>query len=133
MARQRSGGQYDPALVACLLEEPTLCACFTSLTPWNDVLALEPGPRPVLVGAQVEAAVRAIADFTDLRTPFMSGHSTAVAELCVVAGRTLRLSDTERSALRQAAYIHDVGTAAISVSIWDTGSAHITWALPQVA
>jgi HD-GYP domain-containing protein (c-di-GMP phosphodiesterase class II) len=120
LARERSGGQYDPALVACLLGQPTLCACFTSLTPWDDVLALEPGSRPVLVGAHLDAAVRAIADFTDLRTPFLSGHSTAVAELCEAAGRTLRLSDTERSALRQAAYVHDVGTAAISVSIWDT-------------
>jgi HD-GYP domain-containing protein (c-di-GMP phosphodiesterase class II) len=120
LARQRSGGQYDPALVACLLESPALCACFTSRMPWDEVLALEPSPRPVLVGMQIEAAVRAIADFTDLRTPFMSGHSTAVAELCAAAGQLLRLPDAERSVLRQAAYVHDVGMAAISVSIWDT-------------
>jgi HD-GYP domain-containing protein (c-di-GMP phosphodiesterase class II) len=120
LARQRAGGQYDPRLVACLLEQPALCACFSSRTPWDEVLALEPGPCPVLIGAQVEAAVRAIADFTDLRTPFMSGHSTAVAELCAGAGRTLHLSAAERSVLQQAAYVHDVGTAAISVSIWET-------------
>jgi HD-GYP domain-containing protein (c-di-GMP phosphodiesterase class II)/DNA-binding CsgD family transcriptional regulator len=119
LARQRSGGQYDPALVACALARPTLCAGFTTLTPWDEVLALEPGSRPVLAGAQIDAAVRVSADFTDLRTPIMSGHSSAVAELCEAAGLILRLSDSERSALRQAAYVHDVGTVAISVSIWD--------------
>jgi HD-GYP domain-containing protein (c-di-GMP phosphodiesterase class II) len=119
LARQRSGGQYDPALVACALARPALCASFTTSTAWGDVLELEPGPRPVLLGAQIDEAVRAIADFTDLRTPFMTGHSTAVAELCAAASGILRLPDAERSMLRRAAYLHDVGTAAISVSIWD--------------
>jgi HD-GYP domain-containing protein (c-di-GMP phosphodiesterase class II) len=119
LARQRAGGQYDPALVACALARPALYTCFTSPTAWDDVLALEPGARPVLLGTQVDEAVRAIADFTDLRTPFMSGHSTAVAELCEAAGRKLHLPETECAALRQAAYVHDVGMAAISVSIWD--------------
>jgi HD-GYP domain-containing protein (c-di-GMP phosphodiesterase class II) len=123
LARQRRGGQYDPALIACLLEQPSLCSSFASRTPWDDVLALEPGPRPVLLGALVEAAVRAIADLTDLRTPFMSGHSSAVANLSAESGRRLALSEGECSTLRQAAYVHDVGTAAISVSIWDTPGA----------
>jgi HD-GYP domain-containing protein (c-di-GMP phosphodiesterase class II) len=120
LARQREGGQYDPALVACLLRHPPLCACFTNRTPWDEVLALEPGSRRMLIGAQVDSAVRALADVTDLRMPFLSGHSTRVAELCSKAGRTLRLSEAECTLLEQAAYVHDIGMAAISVSIWDT-------------
>lgn len=119
LARQRSGGQYDPALVACVLERPQLCTCFVTPAPWDDVLQFEPGPRPMLLGTQVDEAVRAIADFADLRTPFTSGHSAAVAELCEAAGRKLRMPEAELVALRRAAYIHDVGAAAISVSVWE--------------
>lgn len=73
----------------------------------------------MLIGAQIDEAVRAIADLVDLRTPFMSGHSAAVAQLCEAAGRRLRVAEAELVLLRRAAYIHDAGMVAISVSIWD--------------
>lgn len=119
LAHERSGGQYDPSLVACLLTHLQVCAAFTTSAPWDEILQLEPGPRPILEGAYVDEAFRAIADFADLRSPLTSGHSAAVAELCEAAGRKLRLPEAAQVALRQAAYIHDAGAAAISVSIWD--------------
>ena len=119
LVRQRSGGQYDPALAACILERPRLCGSLATRTPWDDVLAREPGPQRMLEGAEIDAALRAIADFTDLRMPFLPGHSTAVAELCGAAGRVLNLPSAERATLRQSAYLHDLGSVAISVSIWD--------------
>lgn len=116
---QRSGGQYDPALTACVLERPQLLKRLTTRAPWEEVLALEPGSQRMLEGDRVDMGIRAIADFTDLRTPFLSGHSSAVADLCDAAGRRLRLLQAECSMLRQAAYLHDLGGVAISVSIWD--------------
>jgi HD-GYP domain-containing protein (c-di-GMP phosphodiesterase class II) len=119
LVHQRSGGQYDPALVACVLAHRELCSCFGISDPWDVVIQSEPGPRPMLVDAQVDEAVRAIADFTDLRSPFMSGHSAAVADLCTAAALKLQLPEPEKVTLRRAALIHDAGTAAISVSIWE--------------
>jgi HD-GYP domain-containing protein (c-di-GMP phosphodiesterase class II) len=119
LVRQRSAGQYDPALVACVLAHPRLCSCFATPDPWDEVLREEPGSRPILTGTQVDDAVRAIADLVDVRTPFMSGHSVAVAELCAAIGLRLGLPAAELVILRRAAYIHDAGAMAISVSIWD--------------
>lgn len=67
----------------------------------------------------LDDALRAVADFVDLRLPMTSGHSTAVAALCVWTGRHLGLGDAELAALRRAAYLHDLGTASVSVSVWE--------------
>jgi HD-GYP domain-containing protein (c-di-GMP phosphodiesterase class II) len=49
----------------------------------------------------------------------MSGHSTAVATLCIQAGARLGLGDAELTTLRRAAYLHDLGTTSVSVSVWE--------------
>lgn len=79
LLRQRSGGQYDPAIAALLLSRPELCAVLEAASPWDAVLEREPGPRPLIAEAALDEALRAIADFVDLRLPMMSGHSTAAA------------------------------------------------------
>lgn len=119
LLRERSGGQYDPAIVAILQERPALCTVLDAASPWDAVLSAEPGSRPQMSDDAIDEALRAVADFIDLRLPMMSGHSTAVAALSVQAGARLGLSDAELSALRRAAYLHDLGTASVSVSVWE--------------
>lgn len=119
LVHERSGGQYDPALAEAVLADPALCTCFTRSAPWDAVLALEPGARPRLTGPHLDEALRVFADFADLRLPWMVGHSTGVAELCVAAGKALHLPEEELTLLRHAAFVHDLGMAASSVRIWD--------------
>lgn len=119
LLRERSGGQYDPAIATLLQARPELYAVLETASPWETVLEREPGPRPLIAETALDEALRAVADFVDLRLPMMSGHSTVVATLCVQAGARLGLGDAELTALRRAAYLHDLGTASVSVSVWE--------------
>lgn len=119
LLRDRAGGQYDPAIATLLQTRPALCDVLAAAAPWDAVLAQEPGRRPLIPAAALGEALRAVADFVDLRLPMMSGHSTAVATLCAQAGARLGLSEPELTALRHAAYLHDIGTAGVSVSVWE--------------
>jgi HD-GYP domain-containing protein (c-di-GMP phosphodiesterase class II)/DNA-binding CsgD family transcriptional regulator len=83
------------------------------------VLAAEPGARPSLSAAEADRAIRAMADFADLKTPFFSGHSSGVADLAVGAAERCRLSPAEVAALRRAALLHDLGRSAVSTVIWE--------------
>lgn len=123
LLRERSGGQYDPAIVTLLQTRPELCAVLEAASPWEAVMEREPGPRPLIAEAALDEALRAVADFIDLRLPIMSGHSTAVATLCVQAATRLGLGAADLTTLRRAAYLHDLGTASVSVSVWEKAGA----------
>ena len=73
----------------------------------------------MLSGAGVDRALRAIAEFVDLKSPYMLGHSTAVAELAAAAGRHLDLGDDEVTTLHRAGLVHEFGRLGVSNSIWD--------------
>jgi len=63
--------------------------------------------------------LQAIAEFVDLKSPYMLGHSVAVAELAAAAGRLLDLDDGERRVLRRAGLVHEFGRLGVSNAIWD--------------
>ncbi len=118
VARERAAGQYDPRLVDVALKTPGLFAAFDEADPWTQALSEEPGPQLTLSADQREAAMRTIADFSDLRLPWFTGHSTAVADLCDRAARNLHMPAADVTRLRHAGYAHDVGASATSVSVW---------------
>ena len=119
-AADRRDRTYDPALVDIFLQHGQVW--FDKLKqaePWSAVLALEPEPRRVLEGEELDSALLVAADFIDMKSPYMGGHSRKCAELCRDAARELRLPEDEATALWRAALIHDFGTTAVSNSIWD--------------
>jgi HD-GYP domain-containing protein (c-di-GMP phosphodiesterase class II) len=119
MARHKAGTRYDPALVETFLKHAgSLLAGLEVDSIWDTTLRAEPGPQPGLGAEQLDTAVKAIADFADLKTPFMAGHSTAVAELAAAAGSRCGLPQADISALRRAAFLHDVGRVGITAGIW---------------
>src|SRR5262249_48199854 len=87
--------------------------------PWDAVLALEPEPRRVLDGESLDNALTMAADFIDLKSPFMGGHSRRCSQLVADAATVLGFSDDAGTALRRAALVHDFGTTAVPNSIWD--------------
>jgi len=120
LARERRGRQFDPA-VADLLEadaEGILSGLATTAT-WHAVIAAEPSLAVVLSGERFDAALMAIADFVDLKSPYFLGHARAVAGLAAAAGGTLGLSDADTRTLRRAGLVHDLGRLGVSNAIWD--------------
>ena len=83
------------------------------------MLALEPAPHRTLEGEALDNALLVAADFIDMKSPFMQGHSRRCAQLAVDAARVLGMADDDVAALRRAALLHDFGTTAVPNSIWD--------------
>jgi hypothetical protein len=51
------------------------------MEPWDAVLDLEPEPHRTLQGAELDDALTVAADFIDLKSPYMAGHSRRCAQL----------------------------------------------------
>jgi hypothetical protein len=68
--RRRSGGSYDPALAErfCRLAV-RLLPLIEPASVWDAILDIEPVPQRWLSEEQIDDALHAIADFTDLRSP----------------------------------------------------------------
>ena len=63
----------------------------------------EPALAVVLsVGERFDAALPAIANFVDLKSPYLLGHARAVADLAAAAGERLGLAEGEVRTLRRA-------------------------------
>lgn len=117
--RQRAGSMHDPAMVDRVCASAARVVDGLEAVGWSDALGAEPGPHDTATGADLEAALHAMGDFVDLKTPFFRGHSRAVARLAVEAARGCQLPESDVATLGRAAIIHDVGRASVSVKIWD--------------
>jgi HD-GYP domain-containing protein (c-di-GMP phosphodiesterase class II) len=119
-ARDRRDRTYDPALADVFLAHGRdWFDQLREIEPWDAVLALEPEPHRTLAGAELDDALTVAADFIDLKSPYMGGHSRRCAELAGEAGRVLGLDDEAVARLRRAAFVHDFGTTVVPNSIWD--------------
>jgi HD-GYP domain-containing protein (c-di-GMP phosphodiesterase class II) len=119
MARQRAGGAFDPMVVERFCQvAPHLCKVLEVASIWDAVLDAEPGPRPRLSAHSLEDGTRAIADFVDLKSPYLAGHSSGVGALAGAAAQRSGLPQVDVTAVRQAGYLHDIGRVGISSAIW---------------
>ncbi len=119
-ARDRRDRTYDPALADLFVAHGA--AWFERLAktePWDAVLDLEPQPHRTLDGAALDHALAVAADFIDLKSPYMSGHSRRCAQLAGDAARVLGFGEEDVTNLRRAALVHDFGTTGVPNSIWD--------------
>jgi HD-GYP domain-containing protein (c-di-GMP phosphodiesterase class II) len=120
VARERSGSQFDPALVDVFCADaPRLLGDIDSLTTWQAVIAAEPALEIVLTDEELESALEAIADFADLKSPWTLGHSRGVADLARTATTLYGLSEDDARLVRRAGLVHDLGRLGVSNAIWD--------------
>jgi HD-GYP domain-containing protein (c-di-GMP phosphodiesterase class II) len=120
VARERSGTQFDPSLVDLFCAEADrVFATLPADSTWDTVIAAEPALGRTLTNDEFDAALEAIADFTDLKSPWTLGHSRAVATLAADAARDYGLPPTEAATLSRAALVHDIGRLGVSNAIWD--------------
>jgi HD-GYP domain-containing protein (c-di-GMP phosphodiesterase class II) len=119
-ARDRRDRTYDPALVDLfLLHGGEWFGRLRTIEPWDAVLALEPEPHRVLDSEELDHVLTVAADFIDLKSPYMGGHSRRCADIAGDAARVLGFSEEAVTTLRRAALVHDFGTTAVPNSIWD--------------
>jgi HD-GYP domain-containing protein (c-di-GMP phosphodiesterase class II) len=120
LARGRAGKQFDPSLAELICSDAdSIFAGLDGIGTWEAVIDAEPGLALVLSGEQFDAALLAIANFVDLKSPYTLGHARAVAELVAEAGTQLGLREPEIRTLRRAGLVHDLGRLGVSNAIWD--------------
>jgi HD-GYP domain-containing protein (c-di-GMP phosphodiesterase class II) len=118
--RRRSGKAFDPAVIEGFTAGGT--ELFDALevdSPWDCVLEVEPGERPMVSGEGLDEALRAMGDFADLKSPYTVGHSGGVADLAGRAAECCGLPSDDVVAIRRAGWVHDIGRVGVSSAIWD--------------
>jgi HD-GYP domain-containing protein (c-di-GMP phosphodiesterase class II) len=119
VARQRAGVLHDPAIAGRFCElADVLCANLEQEANWDTLLAIEPLPR-VYTAAELDNALLVVSDFSDLISPYFTGHSRQVAALVEMAAREVGLPEVDSKTLWRAALIHDVGKVAVPHGLWN--------------
>ncbi|HEX5898723.1 MAG TPA: HD domain-containing phosphohydrolase [Solirubrobacteraceae bacterium] len=119
MAKRRSGGWFDPALVEALCSIRDDAPFWRSLAE-ADVSAWEPGDR--LLTADDESLDRiayAFAGVIDAKSPWTYRHSDRLSVIVVGLATALGAGAQELNDLRRAALLHDLGKLALSSRILD--------------
>jgi len=120
VARDRSGTQFDPDLVDAFSKDAELVfSDLDATTTWDAIIGAEPALQPALTDEEFCVALEALADFTDVKSPYTLGHSRGVAELVVDAARVVHFPTDDVEQVRRAALVHDLGKLGVSNSIWD--------------
>jgi len=116
---ERSGSGLDPQAVRAFLAlGDQLYEGLDAPSIWEDAMAAEPGPQPLLTDQRLDSCLSAIADFADLKSMWTAGHSRGVADLAGQAGVIAGLAAAEVLTLRRAALVHDIGRVTVPVSVW---------------
>lgn len=114
VARARRGKQFDPAVVDTFCPVVADVLGDPSTEPdWHALIAEEPGLQRRLTERELDAALEAVADFTDLRSPSRAGHSRGVADVAARAAADSGLPAAEIAKVRQAGLLHDIGMHGI--------------------
>ncbi len=121
MARSRAGTQFSPALVETFADAAeSLFAELDGVEVWQAcACGTAPATRYRLTDAQVEAALEAVADFVDVKSPYTIGHSRGVAALAERAAPHYGLGPDDTTLLRRAALVHDLGRLGVPNTVWD--------------
>jgi HD-GYP domain-containing protein (c-di-GMP phosphodiesterase class II) len=120
VARERAGGQFDPSLAEAFADcARELLDGLAEESSWDAVIAAEPGLARSLAPDELDAALEAVADFADLKSPWFTGHSRGVTRLASTAAQAAGLSADAVTELRRAALVHDLGRTGVPNTIWD--------------
>jgi HD-GYP domain-containing protein (c-di-GMP phosphodiesterase class II) len=120
LLRERRGRGYDPAVVDAFTRVgPDVLAQLQGADEWQLALACEPEPWTTIRADGVDTALEAFADFADLKSPWIRGHSRRVASLAETAGSHAGLDADTCDGLRRAGLLHDLGRVGVENGIWD--------------
>ncbi len=108
--RRRRGKAYDPALTDVVLDQAARWWDEVEpADPWDAALAVAPRSEP-LRDAELHESLLVLADFSDLKSPWLGGHS------CRRCPRPRCCGGPWAEA---AALVHDLGRVAVPNTVWD--------------
>lgn len=117
LARTRRGKALDPAVtdaVARLAADDAFWQGLESESVWTMVREMEPdSPYRYFRETRLDEAAKAFADFADLKSFYLAGHSRRVAALAERMGSVLGSSSADLVTVRRAALLHDLGLVAV--------------------
>jgi HD-GYP domain-containing protein (c-di-GMP phosphodiesterase class II)/DNA-binding CsgD family transcriptional regulator len=115
-----SGGWFDPALVRVFSAHAgELLDALGPGSVWDAALAAEPAPHRRVPAGRLADLTAAFADFADLKSPFLLGHSSRVGRVAAAAAQAAALPAAGVAALRDAGRLHDLGRLSVANSVWD--------------
>lgn len=113
---EHAGHGLDPSVTDCLSRHgDAVLDLDPTPSAWDAVLDLEPGPHSSLTGVEVDRGLAAMARFTDLVSPLLTGHSMGVADLAREAAERCGVDPVQ---VHHAGLVHDLGRVAANASIW---------------
>lgn len=125
LVRERRGNRFDPEAVDAflmLVQQSDFWQIFEQQLAEQVLLANPPATSADHVHEdQVELICEVLAEFADLKTRETWHHSEVVAEIAQKIGARLSLQAHELTALRRAAYVHDIGKVAVPIAILAKG------------
>ena len=117
---RRAGRAYDPRVVDAFLDAGPEWISETRREPaWESALEAEPFPRSTVPASRLDEVLASFADFVDLKSPYLYGHSSGVARIAADAGAVVGLDHEACHRIRRAALVHDLGRVGISNAVWD--------------
>jgi hypothetical protein len=117
--RRRAGTELDPHLAEVFVRHAEeLVGDVDTIDAYEEVLALEPDPVRLVDDTELETVARTFGSLGELKSPWLQGHSAAVADLAAAAVQRLGLPD-QVEPVRIAGHLHDLGRVAVSSRIWD--------------
>jgi HD-GYP domain-containing protein (c-di-GMP phosphodiesterase class II)/DNA-binding CsgD family transcriptional regulator len=120
VARERAGSQFDPDLVEVFAQAAVdLFKELDEASAWEAVVSAEPASRYRLTDRELDAALEAIADFCDVKSPYTIGHSKGVAGLVAAGASPFGLDAAQATLVRRAALVHDLGNLGVPNVILD--------------
>jgi HD-GYP domain-containing protein (c-di-GMP phosphodiesterase class II) len=120
LARKRAGTQFDPEVTRALcVDAEEILRGLDSAQTWDAVIGAEPALGVRMTPDRFDAALLAVANFTDLKSPFTLGHARATSEVVAAAGERLGLAPDQLVTLRRAGLVHGLGRLGISNAILD--------------
>lgn len=120
MLRSRRGTEFDPALVDAFCgNADDVLASLGEVDGWDALISGHEGLDRKLTEPELDVALEAFADYADVKSPYMLGHSRGVAALAAAAAGTVGLPGDDVALVRRAGLVHDVGTIGVSASILD--------------
>lgn len=119
MAHERSGGQFDPHVVAAFTADAdAILSGPPAGDAWDAALAEAPDRHDRLDEQSLDELLMALGDFVDLKCPFTLGHSRAVAQLAGDAAAAAGLGADVVTLTRRAGHVHDLGRIGVTNQIW---------------
>lgn len=120
IARRHAGSMFDPALAELFSDHAAeILDDLDSAATWDEVLAAEPRLARRVSGAELDDVLEAMADLIDMKSPYLAGHSRGVANLAAEAARVSDRTERDRTVVRRAGLLHDLGRLGVSNAIWD--------------